>query len=81
MIFGKKETEKRPVSYEIAHPNEVIEWLVKLTLHHQAALIRLISRNMIVTINYETAMGYDMNFEVVGAIIEAKNNLDQPSDS
>ena len=81
MIFGKKETEKRPVSYEIAHPNDVIEWFGKLTLHHQAALMRLMSRNLIVTINDETAMGYDMNFEVVGAIIEAKNNLDQPSDS
>ena len=82
MIFDKKETKKHPVSYEITHPNEVVELFGKLTLHHQAALMRLMSRNLVVTINSERAMGYDMDFEVKGALIEAKNNLaDQTSDS
>jgi len=40
----------------------------------------LISRNLVVTINGESAMGYEMNFEVNGALIEA-DNLDQTSES
>ena len=43
--------------------------------------MRLMSRNLVVTINSERAMGYDMDFEVKGALIEAKNNLAQTSDS
>ena len=80
-MFLKKETKKQnPVSYEITHPREVVELFGKLNLHHQAALLRLISRNLVVTINGESAMGYEMNFEVNGALIDA-DNLDQPSDS
>ena len=74
-MFNKKETKKQtPVSYEITHPNEVVELFGKLNLHHQAALLRLMSRNLVININGESAMGYDMDFEVNGAIIEADNN-------
>ena len=74
-MFGKKETKKQtPVSYEIAHPSEVVEIFSKLNLHHQVALLRLMSRNLVININGESAMGYEMDFEVNGAIIEADNN-------
>ena len=79
-MFNKKETKKQtPVSYEITHTSEVVDLFGKLNLHHQTALLRLISRNLVVTINGESAMGYEMNFEVNGALIEA-DNLDQTSE-
>ena len=77
--FKKKQT---PVSYQIEHPNEVVELFSRLTLHHQVALLRLMSRNLMVNI-----MGYEMNFEVNGALIEATTDestgesLNQPSDT
>jgi len=45
-------------------------------LHQQTALLRLMSRNLEVEINGETLMGYEMNFEVVGAMIKATESLD-----
>ena len=86
--FKKKQT---PISYQIEHPNEVVELFSRLTLHHQVALLRLMSRNLMVNINGDTTMGYEMNFEVNGALIEATTDestsestgesLDQPSDT
>jgi hypothetical protein len=68
--FKKKQT---PVSYQIEHPNEVVELFSRLTLHHQVALLRLMSRNLMVNVN--------------GALIEATTDestgesLDQSSDT
>lgn len=55
---------------------EVIELFSRLTLHHQVALLRLMSRNLQVEIDGETTMGYDMDFEVVGAMIKGTESLD-----
>ena len=82
--FKKKQT---PVSYQIEHPNEVVELFSRLTLHHQVALLRLMSRNLMVNVNGKTTMGYEMNFDVNGALIEAttdeptSESLDQSSDT
>lgn len=75
-IFQKKQL---PVSYQIEHPSEIVELFSRLTLHHQTALIRLISRNLVMNIDDETIMGYEMNFDVKGAVIEG--TLDEPSDT
>ena len=83
-MSSKKQT---PISYQIEHPNEVVELFSRLTLHHQVALLRLMSRNLMVNINGDTTMGYEMNFEVNGALIEATTDestgesLNQPSDT
>jgi hypothetical protein len=83
-IFKKKQN---PVSYQIEHPSEVVELFSRLTLHHQVALLRLMSRNLMVNVNGKTTMGYEMNFDVNGALIEATTDeptgesLDQPSNT
>jgi len=66
-----------PQTYKpVLEAPEVIDLFSRLTLHHQAALLRLISRNLEVEINEETTMGYEMEFEVVGAMIKATESLD-----
>jgi len=78
-----KSKKTLPESYEIEHPSEVVELFSRLNLHHKVALLRLISRDLMVNINGETTMGYEMNFEVNGALIEAttEDPLDQSSDT
>ena len=54
-----------PQSYKpVVEAPEVIELNSRLTLHHQTALLRLISRNLEIEIDCETTMGYYMDFEV-----------------
>ena len=66
-----------PQSYKpVVEAPEVIELYSRLTLHHQTALLRLISRNLEIEVNGETTMGYDMDFEVVGAVIKGTESLD-----
>jgi len=45
-------------------------------MHQQAALLRLISRNLQIEIDGESVMGYEMDYEVVGAMIKATESLD-----
>ena len=59
-----------PVSYQIEHPSEIVDVFSRLTLHHQTALLRLISRNLVMEIDGKTIMGYEMNFDVKGAVIQ-----------
>jgi|TARA_R110002033_G_scaffold40653_1_gene81072 hypothetical protein len=66
-IFKKKQL---PVSYQIEHPSEIVELFSRLTLHHQTALLRLISRNVVMEIDGKTIMGYEMDFDVKGAVIQ-----------
>ena len=66
-----------PQSYKpVVEAPEVIELYSRLTLHHQTALLRLISRNLEIEIDVETTMGYDMDFEVDGAMIKGTESLD-----
>ena len=62
-----------PQSYQpVLEAKEVIELFSRLTLHHQAALLRLISRNLVINIDGETHMGYDFDFDVDGAVVLAR---------
>ncbi len=78
-MFFKSIMTKKPIpqSYKpVVEAPEVIELFSRLTLHHQVALLRLMSRNLEVEIDGETTMGYDMDFEVVGAMIKGTETLD-----
>jgi|TARA_R100001129_G_scaffold135882_4_gene97373 hypothetical protein len=68
-IMSKKTT---PQSYKpVLEAPEVIELFSRLTLHQQAALLRLISRNLEINLSGESHMGYELDYEVVGAMILA----------
>jgi len=78
-MFFKSIMTKKPIpqSYKpVVEAPEVIELFSRLTLHHQVALLRLMSRNLEVEIDGQTTMGYDMDFEVVGAMIKGTETLD-----
>lgn len=72
MSLFKKAKEDRvlPQSYRPQlGANEVIELFSRMTLHQQAALLRLMSRNLVVEIDGETTMGFELDYEVDGALI------------
>jgi hypothetical protein len=71
-MFGKK-ARSVPQSYQpVLEATEVIALFSRLTLHHQAALLRLISRNLVINIDGEAHMGYDFDYEVDGAVVLAQ---------
>jgi len=64
--------KRRPVPSAYKPPleaKEVIELYGQLTLHQQAALVRLISRNIKITIGSDEYMGYEFDYNVNGALI------------
>ena len=64
-----------PQSYKpVLEAQEVIDLFSRLTLHQQAALMRLISRNLEINVGDEIYMGYELDYEVVGAIIRASES-------
>ena len=58
------------MSYQIEHPSDIVELFSRFNLHHQTALLRLISRNVVMEIDGKTIMGYEMDFDVKGAVIQ-----------
>jgi hypothetical protein len=56
---------------------EVIQLFTQLTLHQQAALLRLISRNLTIKLKDETFMGYEFDFNVDGAVISAEQHEEE----
>ena len=55
---------------------EIIDVFSRTTLHQQAALLRLISRNVIINVDGQDIHGLDLDYEVEGAIIKATESLD-----
>ena len=77
MFSSKKDNSEKPQSYKpVLEAPEVIELFSRLTLHQQAALLRLISRNLEVKLNGKSHMGYELDYEVVGAMIQATESQD-----
>ena len=69
-LFKRKKSV--PQTYQpVLEAKEVIEVFSRLTLHHQAALLRLISRNLVIQVNGETHMGYEFDYDVDSAVIMA----------
>ena len=61
-----------PQSYRpVADAVEVIDLFSRMTLHQQAALLRLCSRNLMMEVDGEVHMGYDFDWDVKGAMIIA----------
>lgn len=68
-----------PQTYRpVMEASEVIELFGRLTMHQQAALMRLMSRNLVVELDSESAMGYDLDYDVEGAMIVAKPAEPEP---
>jgi hypothetical protein len=80
-LFGKK-TRTVPQSYQppLDAP-EIIELFSRLTLHHQAALLRLISRNMIIEVDGDQHMGFEFEYGVDGALVAMRPLADDPEPS
>ena len=76
-IFSKGRSV--PQTYRpVMEASEVIELFGRLTMHQQAALMRLMSRNLMVELDSESAMGYDLDYDVEGAMIVARPAEPEP---
>ena len=66
-----------PQSYRpVMEAQEIVDVFSRTTLHQQAALLRLISRNVIINVNGVDIHGLDLDYEVEGAVIKASESLD-----
>ena len=80
-MFGKKSKKDLPESCEIEDPKEIISMFTKLNLHHQVALLRLISRNILLEVDDKTFIGLEFEYDVDGALIKISNKLSQGTDT
>ena len=72
-------TKAVPHSYRpVLEAKEVIELFGRLTMHQQAALMRLMSRNLMIEVDGGALMGYDLGYEVEGAMIVAREVEPEP---
>ncbi len=81
MNFFSKPGSQRPVpqSYKpVLESSEVIDLFARLTLHQQAALLRLLSRNMVIDLGDDNRyMGYEFDYNVSGAVISVTPSDDE----
>jgi len=70
-IFKRNAGQVPPSYRPVAGADEVIDLFGRMTLHQQAALLRLCSRNLMIEIDGEFHMGYDYDWNVSGAMIIA----------
>jgi|TARA_R110000787_G_scaffold155260_1_gene268996 hypothetical protein len=73
----KKQKSVYQTYQPVLEAKEVIDLFSRLTLHHQAALLRLISRNLMVEADGEIYMGYEFDYDVDGAMILAHEHEPQ----
>lgn len=77
-LFSQK-TRTVPQTYQpVLEAAEIIELFSRLTLHHQAALLRLISRNLVVEINGDQHMGFEFDYGVDGAMVSMRPLAEEP---
>ena len=75
-LFKRKKPVPQPYQ-PVLEAKEVIDLFSRLTLHHQAALMRLISRNLVIQVGGEQYMGYEFNYDVDSAVILAHESEPQ----
>ena len=77
-LFSQK-TRTVPQTYQpVLEAAEIIELFSRLTLHHQAALLRLISRNLVVEIDGDQHMGFEFDYGVDGAMVSMRPLVEEP---
>ena len=78
-LFKSKE-KKVPQAYQpVLESMEIIDLFSRMTLHQQAALLRLCSRNLMIDVEGEFHMGYDVDWNVSGArIIASPAEMGEP---
>jgi len=66
-----------PQSYRpVMEAQEIVDVFSRTTLHQQAALLRLISRNVIINVEGVDIHGLDLDYEVEGAVIKATESTE-----
>ena len=69
-LFSKN--KRIPQTYEpVMEAQEVLEMFSRLTLHQQAVLMRLMSRNLIIDLPDDAFMGYELDWSVDKAMVVA----------
>jgi len=69
-LFSKN--KRIPQTYEpVMEAQEVLEMFSRLTLHQQAVLMRLMSRNLIIDLPDDAVMGYELDWGVEKAMVVA----------
>ncbi len=79
-LFSKPGSQRPvPQSYKpVLESSEVIDLFARLTLHQQAALLRLLSRNMVIDLGDDNRyMGYEFDYNVSGAVISVTPSDDE----
>jgi hypothetical protein len=76
-LFAKKRAVPQSYQPPLDAP-EIIELFSRLTLHHQAALLRLISRNLIIELDGDQHMGFEFDYSVDGATVTMRPLTEEP---
>lgn len=77
-LFSKKPRAVPQTYQPVLEAAEVIELFSRLTLHHQAALLRLISRNLIIEVDGDQHMGFEFDYGVDGAMVSMRPLSSEP---
>ena len=77
-LFSQKARQVPQTYQPVLEAAEIIELFSRLTLHHQAALLRLISRNLVVEIDGEQHMGFEFDYGVDGAMVSMRPLAEEP---
>ncbi len=79
-LFNKPGASRSvPQSYKpVLEASEVIDLFARLTLHQQAAMMRLLSRNIVIDLGDDNRyMGYEFDYSVDGAVISVTPSIDE----
>jgi hypothetical protein len=77
-LFSQKARQVPQTYQPVLEAAEIIELFSRLTLHHQAALLRLISRNLVVEIDGDQHMGFEFDYGVDGAMVSMRPLAEEP---
>jgi hypothetical protein len=77
-LFSQKARQVPKTYQPVLEAAEISERFSRLTLHHQAALLRLISRNLVVEIDGDQHMGFEFDYGVDGAMVSMRPLAEEP---